>query len=131
MALKNKKLGGRPEYSPTEKDRAFARAMTMAGVQQDRIAEVLEIAPKTLRKYFREEIDFGRDHACANVVANLYRQATKDDPRAIPAAIYWTKAQMGWKEANVHEHTGANGGPITFDGARSSLAAKLARVAKP
>jgi len=80
--------------------------MTMAGAQQSRIAEVIGLAEKTLRKHFRSELDFGREQANANVVANLYRQATKDDPRAIPAAIYWTKAQMGWREKNEIELSG-------------------------
>lgn len=104
-----KNLGGRPERQFSDKDRAFVRAMAMAGAQHERIAEVIGCTAKTLRKHFREELDFGRDQANANVVANLYRQAVKDDPKAITAAIYWTKAQMGWKEASRTEITGADG----------------------
>lgn len=74
--------------------------MIMAGVQQRRIAQVMQIDPKTLRKHFRTEIDFGEDQANATVVANLYRQATKDDFKAIPAAIFWSKTRLGWREKN-------------------------------
>ena len=89
---------GRPVYEPTDKDRAFVRSMTMAGIQQEHIAETIGVDKKTLRKHFRDDLDHGRARANASVVANLYRQATKDDPRATTAAIYWTKAQMGWRE---------------------------------
>lgn len=110
-----KNLGGRPEKQFSDKDRAFVRAMAMAGAQHERIAEVIGCTAKTLRKHFREELDFGRDQANAAVVANLYRQATKDDPKAITAAIYWTKAQMGWREASRTEITGADGGPAKIE----------------
>jgi hypothetical protein len=113
--MSEKNLGGRPEYVPTDKDRAFVRAMSMAGAQHERMAEVIGITAKTLRKHFRHELDYGRDQANANVVANLYRQATKDDPKAITAAIYWTKAQMGWREASRTEITGADGGPAKIE----------------
>ena len=26
--------------------------------------------------------------------------------------MFWAKTRMGWKETNVQEHTGANGGAI-------------------
>jgi hypothetical protein len=110
-----KNLGGRPERQFTDKDRAFVRAMAMAGAQHERIAEVVGCTAKTLRKHFRVELDHGRDQANANVVANLYRQATKDDPRATVAAIYWTKAQMGWREAARTEVTGADGNPVKIE----------------
>lgn len=133
-----KRTGGRPPYEPTEKDRSFVKTMVMARAQHVHIAAVLGITSKTLRKYFRHEIDFGCDKANANVVANLYRQAIKNDPRCISAAIYWTKAQMGWKEREVHEHTGKNGGPIeyydlsTLSDEELDLLEKLrAKIAKP
>lgn len=86
--------------------------MVMAGLEQPRISVVLNLDPKTLRKHFREELDLGKDQASANVVLNLYRQAVRNDFRAIPAAIYWTKAQLGWSDRQTIAHTGPNGGPI-------------------
>lgn len=130
--------GGRPSFAPTDKDRSFVRAMVMAGIQQDRVAEVIDIAPKTLRKHFRDELDLGMDKANATVVANLYRQAIKDDFRSIPAAIYWTKAQMGWSDKSQVEHTGAGGGPIQHidlsnlsDGQLENFSTILTAIAGP
>ena len=110
-----KNLGGRPTYVPTDKDRSFVRAMIIAGCTQERVAEVMEIAPKTLRKHFRKELDFSNDITNAGFVSNLIRQALKDDFRAIPACMFLTKTRLGWRDRSALEVTGADGGPIQFD----------------
>ena len=131
MTEKQGRSRGRPEYEPTEKDHAFVTSMTMAGVQQEHIAKVIGVDKKTLRKHFRDDLDHGRTRANAHVVANLYRQATKNDPRATTAAIYWTKAQMGWRETSQLEHTGRDGGPIQTEdvSARDRISGRIARLA--
>jgi hypothetical protein len=73
------------------------------------------ISDVTLRKHFREELDTAEVKANAKVAGNLFRQATKDDPRSIPAAIFWTKTRLGWKDSTKLEHTGENGQPVKLE----------------
>lgn len=99
--------GGRPPYVPTEEHRKMVEAMCSVGVQQSEISLVLGIDPKTLRAHFREELDTAMVKANAKVAANLFKQATKDDPKAVSAAIFWAKCRMGWKEPVHMQHSGS------------------------
>ena len=101
-----KNVGGRPSYKPTDEQRKMVEAMSSVGIQQDNIAKVLGISKPTLEKYFREELDVADVKANAKVAANLFRQATKDDPRSVVAAIFWMKTRMGWKEPVYNVHSG-------------------------
>lgn len=105
--MDNKNPEGRPPYKPSEEHRKMVEAMSSVGVPQEEICVVLDIAPKTLRKHFREELDKAEIKANAKVAANLFRQATKDDFKATPAAIFWSKTRMGWKEPVHMEHSGS------------------------
>lgn len=87
---------GRP-YEVTEKDRQLVRIMAAGGIEHLRICTVLEVAPKTLRRHFRRELDTAADTANAMVVANLYKIATGASPQAIRAIELWTFARMGWR----------------------------------
>lgn len=104
--------GGRPPFQPTEEQRRIVNVMAAGGFQQVAIAHALGISDNTLRKYFAEELEVGGAKAHATVVANLYKQATKDDPRSTPAAIFWTKTRLGWKDTSQVELSGQNGEPI-------------------
>ena len=89
---------GQPAYDPTPEQRKMVNAMASVGVPQEEISTVLGIDSKTLRKHFREELDTALIKANAKVAANLFTQATKDDFRAAPAAMFWAKTRMGWRE---------------------------------
>jgi hypothetical protein len=101
------KKPGMPPFKPTEENRKMVEAMSSFGMPQAQICTVLDIDPKTLRKYFREELDKAMIKANAKVAANLFRQATKDDFKATTAAIFWSKTRMGWKEPVHMEHSGS------------------------
>jgi len=113
-----KQAGG--SYEPTEKDRKTVLSLASHGTKQCEIAAVLGIDPKTLRKHFRDELDTARTRANGRVADCLYLRATDmrsakqgGDPRGqVTAAIWWTKAQMGWSERSRTEITGADGGPV-------------------
>ncbi|UOF79241.1 putative DNA binding domain [Caudoviricetes sp.] len=107
-----KNKGGRPGFKPTAEQRRIVNIMAAGGFQQKKIADALEICQNTLLKHFRQELDAGGAKAEAMIVGNLYRQATKDDPRATPAAIFWAKTRLGWKEPHQVELSGPDGGPI-------------------
>lgn len=105
--LISEKQKTKPPYNPTEEGRKMVEAMASVGVPQDEICVVLGIDAKTLRKYFREELDSAMIKANAKVAANLYRQATKDDFKAAPAAMFWAKTRMGWREKIDLNHSGS------------------------
>ncbi len=104
--------GGRPPFEPTEEQRRIVSVMAAGGFQQLAIAHALGISDATLRKYFADELEGGGAKAHASVVANLFKQATKDDPRATAAAIFWTKTRLGWKDSSQLEVSGPDGGPV-------------------
>jgi hypothetical protein len=71
------KSRGRPQWKPTSADRRFVGAMAAGGIDQNRIAAALGIAPKTLRRHCREALDSGAERATARVVAAMLHMATK------------------------------------------------------
>ena len=72
------------------------RAMAGFGVPQEDIATFQRVDPKTLRKYFRDELDQGVTEANAKVAQSLFNMATKQNN--VAAAIFWMKARAGWRE---------------------------------
>ena len=62
---------------------------------EERPRRMPRLAPKTLRLHYRYELDNGAARANATVAGSLYRMATKE--RVPAAAIWWTKARMGWR----------------------------------
>ena len=113
--------GGRRKYSPTDKDQRTVEAMAGLGMPQDKIARVLRIDAKTLRKHFRILLDSAADIANARVGATLYKLATSG---LCPAAtIFWMKSRLEWRETSRLEHTGPDGKAlIPVDAARALLA---------
>jgi hypothetical protein len=93
-----KKGRGRPEHVPTPDNRKTVQLLITAGNGKELIAKVLKIHVDTLEKHYADELETGLAVANANVAANLYAQATKDDPKAVTAAIFWLKSRAGWNE---------------------------------
>ena len=54
-------------FRPTEEQRRTVKAMAGLGVPHDGITVLLEIDPKTLRKYFHPELERGSIEATAKV----------------------------------------------------------------
>ena len=113
---------GRRSHVPTPQDRRQVEAMSGYGIPEADVACVLEIDPKTLRKHYRTELNSGHIKATAKVAENLYRRATGEGREAVIAAIFWLKTRAGWKETNVHEMTGKDGGPIATESNPRELA---------
>lgn len=89
-------------HEPTPETRRLVKAMSSVGVPHTLIASKVGsgIDDVTLRKHYREEIDQGRAEACAKIGKKLFDRAMAGDTSAL---IWWTKAQMGWKETQVVE----------------------------
>jgi hypothetical protein len=83
------------KLEPTPQQRRQVLTMTGFGIRQSEIAAVLSIDEKTLRRHFRRELDTGATEANMRVAQSLYDMAVRD--RIPAAAIWWTKARMGWK----------------------------------
>ena len=96
---------GRPSHEPDTLDRRQVEALAGYGVPE------LGIDPKTLRKHYREELDFGHTKANAKVAENLYRIALGEGREAVTAAIFWLKTRAKWREPMSQEFTGQNGEP--------------------
>ena len=87
-----------PAYKVTSKDQKIVESMSGFGFTEQNIADLLEIDRKTLRKYFRRELDTGHIKANSQVAQSLFRKALGDGPQAVTACIFWMKTRCGWKE---------------------------------
>ncbi len=94
-------------FTPTNEQRRMVRAMAGYGVPQDDIAVVLRCTSRTMRKWFRDELDVAAIEANARVAQTLYQQATT--PGNIAVTIFWLKARAGWREKQQVEVEVPNG----------------------
>ena len=85
------------------------------GLTQEQIACALGISETTLHQRKRDSADFaaaikrGKAKGIA-LVTNKLMESIKGGN--MTGMIFFLKTQAGWKETNVQEHTGANGGAI-------------------
>jgi hypothetical protein len=100
---------GRPPHEPDVSYRKQVEALAGFGVPETDIARVIGIDPKTLRKYYRDELDTGHIKANAKVAENLFRKATGEGRESVVAAIFWLKTRARWKETSAHEISGPEG----------------------
>lgn len=71
------------------------------------------ISVVTLHKHFRAELDRGMAQADVQVVRSLFEKAIGNGPSAVRAAIWWTKARMGWGHAaDRRDRVGQAGGVL-------------------
>lgn len=84
------------KHKLTQKHRTQIEEMAGYGLPHEQIGAIIGIDDKTLRKYYRIELDRGKASANAKVVKSLFHKATED--KDTTAMIWWTKAQMGWSD---------------------------------
>lgn len=126
---------GQPPYVPTAQNRKVVEAMSATGLTQLQIASALGISDKTLRKFYRFELDVAAIKANAAVGQSLFLQAvggpTRDWEKAnTTAGIWWSKARMGWKEQPL-EVTTPDGKPFQVEdaSARDIIIGRIAGIA--
>lgn len=73
------------------------------GVNHDDISRLIGVSKKTLYKYYDAELKLGKAKANAKVAQSLFSQAMSGNTAA---AIFWMKAQAGWREKQVVEVEG-------------------------
>lgn len=106
---KEKRGRGRPAFKPTDEQTSWVRAMSLAGITHEQIAEVIGIDADTLKKHFAEVLRTAKAKALGRVASGLYQQAFDGNTTA---AIFIMKTQGGWKETEHLEVTGKNGADI-------------------
>lgn len=100
---------GRPPHKPTKETRETAKRLSALGVPHEDIATRLKISADTLVKYYGEDLDEGRIDANAAIAGTLFNQAKKGNTAA---AIFWLKTRARWKETQVNEVSGVDGGKV-------------------
>lgn len=83
------------KHNPTDKRRAEVSALVSYGVSQDEIAVYMGIAPKTLRKHYRHELETGAIKANAQIAKALFNQAKRGN---VQAQKFWLSARADWRE---------------------------------
>ena len=82
-------------HVPTDALRQTVQMHAMVGTRQEIIADILKIDPKTLRKYYREELDQSTAKANATIGGALFNKAKNGDTAA---QIFWMKTRARWRE---------------------------------
>ena len=98
---------GRRAHRPDPSQRRQVEALAAYGIPAADISGVVGIDPKTLRKYYREELDFGETKANAQVAGFLFSAAKNGN---VTAQIFWLKTRAKWRETPVElKHSGSIG----------------------
>jgi hypothetical protein len=93
-----------PEHKPSESSRAKVIALVTNGTTQERIGEILELSPKTLRKWYARELHFGTANLLGDVLNNLARIATRGRSNAaVSACKYLLSTRGGYREGTALE----------------------------
>lgn len=100
---------GRPPHKPTKDTQEQVKRLSALGCPHEDIATRIKISADTLVKYYKDELDEGRIDANAAIAGTLFSQAKKGNTAA---AIFWLKTRARWKETQVNEVTGQDGGDI-------------------
>ena len=82
-------------HTPTDETRELARKLSGYGIPQQQIALLLGISKPTLHDHYRDDLDIGMADANSKIAGTLFLQAMNGNTAA---AIFWTKARMGWSE---------------------------------
>jgi predicted transcriptional regulator len=98
-------------HKPTNESRKTVESTSGLGLPHEQIAILVGIDDKTLRKYYRAELDMGKAKANGQIAKTLYSKAVGGDTTSL---IWWTKTQMKWAETQKHELTGAEGGDLVI-----------------
>lgn len=113
--IKVAQLAGGHRFKPTEEQRNLVAMAAAVGLPHEDIAELLRVSRNSLEKHFSEELSLGTLHASLRVGNNLFKIATADPPLpgTVTAAIWWTKARMGWRSTTPAEKVGIYGAKLT------------------
>ncbi len=120
------KRGPKP-HEPTEATREVVKAMSAYGAPQWFIARKIGICEKSLRQYYRNELDEGMAEADMQISEMLFNKCRKGDTTAI---IWYEKTRKGFREQQKIEHVGKGDGPIQSEEvtARERVTSRIDRL---
>jgi hypothetical protein len=128
MATTEGKSMSRNPHEPTDASRQLVALHATMGTQQEVIADILGIDPKTLRKHYRVELDQSMAKANAQIGGALFNKAKGGDTAAM---IFWMKTRAGWREKQEINHVSEDasmtpkGLPDDLKSALDAIAAKI------
>lgn len=90
----------RAPYVPNDKDRKIVVLGSACGLTRKQLAEHVGVSEDTISKYYRDELENGRDKVTMQIASNLVGIATqsRDLKAANTAAIFWLKTRAGFSE---------------------------------
>jgi hypothetical protein len=96
----------RRAHRPDPAQRRQVEALAAYGIPEADISGVVGIDPKTLRKYYRDELDLGETKANAQVAGFLFNAAKNGN---VTAQIFWLKTRAKWRETPLElRHSGGH-----------------------
>ncbi len=93
---------GLPEHVPTQAARSKVMAFSCAGYNQTQIADYFQIDEKTLRKYYRYELDGAKMEKITTLSNSTYKMALEGNEKMIEFVL---KCQGRWSYAKAPEET--------------------------
>lgn len=96
----------KPPHEPTHNTRELVKLHSTMGTAQETVADILGIDAKTLRKYYRTELDHSLAVANATIGGVLFNKAKSGDTAAM---IFWMKTRGQWREKAEIDHTSSDG----------------------
>lgn len=95
LANRNK---GRHKHNPTEDDYKKVECMSDMGLDQNSIAKIMGISVRTLRKYYRKELELSSEKRNARVAGVAYEMALSGESPSM--TTFWLKTRAGWTPKN-------------------------------
>lgn len=92
---------GQEPHIPTDPLRQTVSLHAMVGTPQEIISDIIGIDPKTLRKYYRVELDQALAKANATIGGALFNKAKNGDTAA---QTFWLKTRAGFREQKQEEN---------------------------
>ncbi len=96
----------RKPHEPTPATRQIVQLHATVGTKHETIAAIIGIDDKTLRKYYRDELDLATAQANATIGGALFNKAKGGDTSA---QIFWMKTRAGWRETTHVDNTSSDG----------------------
>ncbi|MGL4333793.1 MAG: hypothetical protein ACRCSC_01880 [Lactococcus garvieae] len=96
-------MGMGKQHTYDEQKAKFIAILASVGLGIKAIASIVQIADKTLTKYYSRELKEKTNLAHDHVKAKILQLALKGDTDMLK---HFSKCQMGWKEKQEVEHKG-------------------------
>lgn len=98
--------GSENPHIVTDINRRLVHELYAVGVNQDRIAERLDISVSTLRKHYKNELDSGLENLNIEAINKLLIKVRKGNLKAI---MFWLNKRASWyKFSTAHDINNAN-----------------------